>query len=78
MGGACGGVMEQSFWNLTVETIELSDAGAQATLGIAFDLMTPVGVLPWKIQKEWTAVEGEWMAEGRDTPGDAFATPARE
>ncbi len=59
-----------------------NDAGA--TMEIAFDLLTPVGVFPWKIQQEWIAVDGEWMAEGRDewmtepreTAGNPFATPA--
>ena len=63
---------EQPFRDPVVETIELSDDGAQATLGIAFDLMTPVGVFSWKIQQEWTAVDGEWMAEPRETSGNPF------
>ena len=63
---------EQAFRDPVVETIELSDDGAQATLGIAFDMMTPVGVFPWKIQQQWTAVDGEWMADPRETSGNPF------
>ena len=63
---------DQAFRDPAVETIELSDDGAQATLGIAFDLMTPVGVFPWKIRQEWRAVDGEWIAEPRETSGNPF------
>ena len=37
---------EQPFRDPVVETIELSGDGAQATLGIAFDMMTPHRRLP--------------------------------
>ena len=69
---------EQAFRDPVVETIELSDDGAQATLGIAFDMMTPVGVFPWKIQQEWTAVDGEWIAEPRETSGNPFRPLPRD
>ena len=71
---------EQAFRDPVVETIELSGDGAQATLGIAFDMMTPVGVFPWKINQEWTAVDGEWIAEPRQTSGNPFrpVAPARQ
>ncbi len=69
---------EQPFRDPVVESIELSDDGARATLGIAFDMMTPVGVFPWKIRQDWTASDGEWMAEPRETSGNPFrpSTPA--
>ncbi len=67
---------EQAFRDPVVESIELSDDGARATMEIAFDMMTPVGTFPWKIQQEWTAVDGEWMALPRQSPGNPFATPA--
>ena len=63
---------EQRFSDPVVETIELSGDDAQATLRIAFDMMTPVGVFPWKINQEWTAVDGEWIAEPRETSGNPF------
>ncbi len=67
---------EQAFRDPTIETIELSDDGARATMEIAFDLMTPIGTFPWKIQQEWTAVDGEWMTEGLDTSGNPFRSSA--
>ena len=36
-----------------IESIELSDDGAQATVEIAIDVITPVGVFPWKIRQQW-------------------------
>ena len=68
---------EQPFSNPTVETIELSDDGTRATVEIAFDLLSPVGVFPWTITQEWTGTEGEWMAEPRRRT-NPFATPERE
>ena len=67
---------EQAFRDPVVESIALSNDGARATMEIAFDMMTPVGTFPWKIQQEWTAVDGEWMALPRETAGNPFATPA--
>ena len=67
---------EQAFRDPAIESVELSDDGARATMEIAFDMMTPIGVFPWKIQQEWTAVDGEWMALPRQSPGNPFATPA--
>ena len=69
---------QQPFSDPVVETIELSDDGTQATLGIAFDMITPVGVFPWKIRQEWTAVDGEWMAEPRETSGNPFRPLPRD
>ena len=66
---------EQAFRDPAIESIELSGDGARATMEIAFDMITPVGVFPWKIQQEWTALDGEWMAEPRETAGNPFATP---
>ena len=68
---------EQAFRDPAIESVELSDDGARATMEIAFDLLTPIGVFSWKIRQEWTAVDGEWMAEPRQTAGNPFATPAR-
>ena len=68
---------EQPFRDPGIESIELSDDGAQATLGIAFDLITPVGVFPWKIRQEWTASDGEWWAEPRRT-GNPFRPLPRD
>ena len=45
---------------------------------IAFDMMTPVGTFPWKVRQEWTAVDGEWMAEPRQSSGNPFSTPAAD
>ena len=58
---------EQAFRDPVVESIALSNDGARATMEIAFDMMTPVGTFPWKIQQEWTAVDGEWMALPRQS-----------
>ncbi len=58
---------EQAFRDPAIESVELSDDGARATMEIAFDLLTPIGVFPWKIRQEWTAVDGEWMAEPRES-----------
>ena len=66
---------EQAFRDPVIESIELSNDGARATMEIAFDMITPVGTFPWKIQQEWTAVDGEWMALPRETAGNPFATP---
>ncbi len=66
---------EQAFRDPTIETIELSDDGARATMEIAFDPMTPIGTFPWKFQQEWTAVDGEWWAVRRQSSGNPFATP---
>ncbi len=67
-----------------IESIELSDDGAQATVEIAIDVITPFGVLPLKIRQEWIAVDGEWMTNGReewmteglDTSGNPFRSSA--
>ena len=67
---------EQAFRDPVIESIELSDHGARATMEIAFEMITPVGTFPWKIRQEWTAVDGEWMALPRETAGNPFATPA--
>ena len=66
---------EQAFRNPRVETIELSEDATRATLEIAFDLLSPVGVFPWKIRQEWAVIDGEWMAEHRESPGNPFKTP---
>ncbi len=49
-----------------IESIELSEDGALANVEIALDVITPFGVVPLKIRQEWIAVNGEWMAEGRE------------
>ena len=67
---------EQAFRDPVVETIELTDDGARATMEIAFEMLPPVGTFSWKIQREWTAVDGEWMAEPRRSSGNPFSTPA--
>ena len=77
---------EEPLRDPAIESIELSDDGAQATVEIAIDVITPFGVAPLKIRQEWTAVDGEWMAESREermleggeSSGNPFrpATPA--
>ena len=69
---------EQSFQDPVVETIEFSEDPTRATMEVAFDLLTPVGVFQWKIEQEWTVSDGEWMAEPRQSSGNPFrsSTPA--
>ena len=64
---------EQPFRDpVVVETIELSDDGAQATLGIAFDLMTPVASSPGRSSRSGPP----WTANGWPNPAKPPATPS--
>ena len=65
---------EQRFTDPTVETIELSEDATGANVGISFDMLTPVGVFPWKARQVWTVVDGEWMSEYRRTASNPFSS----